>query len=195
MAVSFCAAIGLSACNGLAPGLLASAPPIDPLSADAAAIRLAVEAPRGLAFQPGDVTLLIAVDGTDGTRLLEERFEATIDSDHTTLPGITLRDPGARKLVVTAIAEGDHARLREAQERARALKAEEPRRAGTLAVNATGCRASAIPGNRVIVSTYIQTEPGAAFRPLTRDFDLGKAFAAAGQAEIPDCSIRALASD
>ena len=186
--------LALSACIGVTPQGAAGLAGFDPLSADPAGMRIAIDAPAAIRIRPGDITVTIAHKGGNGRAPFSTTFHPDIvDARPEDLPA----PAEGRQVTVAAFSPTDQALLRAEQAKARTYKAATPG-GGTLAVGATGCLQGQPPAKPARVTIYMQTEAGGDFIPVTKIADLDAVLRAnGGIAAMPQCNgpIRPLAAD
>jgi hypothetical protein len=162
----------LSGCMPMSPGAAARLAALDPLEANPAEIRLAIEAPRLIALRDGDLVMSVTHPGGNGMPPLEERFAAEIEDEVDTVQGVPAAFDADRRIIVARFAPEDHARLIAAQKKARAMQNAGARGKGAISVGATGCRTGEPDGRPIRFSILMQTRTGTAFFPLHEDLDL-----------------------
>lgn len=152
---------------------------------DPAALRVAVKLPEGIRPRPNGVRLKLTttIDGATETR----EFVLADPAD----PGefVSLRGEVSKGTAVHAfrLAPADVAKMTEFRAAQLARKAAGGRGSLGLGVAADGCRTGALP-SKVLLTTYLRTEPDGAFFPLMRDVDLRDAMPGRDlAAEIPPC--------
>lgn len=181
--ILICAAgsMALVGCMTANPRTLYELSRFDPLSADPADIAVAVKTDRKLHLRQGDVVLRMALDSDDKSRAFDERFVLSITRDTGTanLAG-SLKE--TEHVLSAAVAAGDRERFRAVQARAR--KAREEKATGgkgsmTVAISG-GCKTGPLEGEDVHVRSYMRTETGGTYFPLTGEMKLADVFKKAG---------------
>ena len=187
-------ALALTACIGVTPQGAASLARFDPLTADPAGMRFAVDAPAAIRIRPGDITLTIAHKGGNGIAPFSTTFHPEIiEAQPEGLPSVAT----GQHLTVAAFSPADQALLRAEQARVRTFKAAAPG-GGTVSVGATGCLQGEPPARPARVTIYMRTETSGDFVPVTKIADLDALLRAnGGIGAMPPCDgpIRPLAAD
>lgn len=186
----------LAGCLSMSPAAMRKLAAYDPLEANPADLRIALDAPKRLSVRDSDIVLTISHSGGEGFPAWEEKFAAKVDSVTTVAPGIDPVDAGSRQLIIAAITPEEQPRVLAAQARARQARAQGLKGKGNIAVGATGCRNGPLDEDRLPISLYLQTGPAEPFMPIMRDVDLIAILKDKGGANgIPLCDILPLAAD
>ncbi len=164
----------LTGCASVNPVALARLASFDPLSADPAAISVAVVAPKSIRLRDGDATLKLALDAANP----KWRFDETIELEVAVLAGAEgiAHDPARETLTMARIGEADLARMRAAQQKALAHKATgEGKGKGSISVGVGGgCTIAPLPEGPLAVSIYMRTDPAGDYFQLVGGQDLRK---------------------
>jgi hypothetical protein len=174
------------ACAGVMPGGLALAGRLDPLTTAPGAISAAVGVPRGLRLADGDAAVRIALygDGPDAPALVDETVPLEIRRDPPDAPAPHDAD---EIVYVGTFSEAGAARLAAAQARIRALRASGVAGRGALSIAVTGgCLEGPAP-DALRVSTWLRTDPRAAFVRVTRRVDMARALGGADATLLRSC--------
>ena len=158
--------LALAACGYVVPSTAARLATLDPLTADTAALSVAVVLPAGLRVQPESAVLTIG--------------SVRRDTDETRTLGMVLVETGLADVPVPAGATGTAYRLSAADvARLRALQAEVTRwkatgvdTGGSLSLGIGGCGVGTGPAADAVGSAYIRTQSDGAFLPLIREAGL-----------------------
>lgn len=163
-AAALAGALSVAACSSLVPATLARMQAMDPLTADPAAIEVALVLPPGLAVAPGSAVLHLGA-AREGARLAET---FALEVKPVAILGLEV-PPGATASLFRLTAP-DARRMREAQGRIAAWKAENPGGThGSLSIGLGGCGIGAGPADDARASVLIRPEADSAFLPLIRD--------------------------
>ena len=158
--------LALAACGYVVPSTAARLATLDPLTADPAALSVAVVLPAGLRAQPGTALLTIESVRRD-------------TGETRTLP-MVLMETGLANVPVPAGATGtayrlstaDVVRLRALQAEVTGWKAAGVDTGGSLGLGIGGCGVGEGPAPDAVGSAYIRTQTGAAFLPVIREAGL-----------------------
>ncbi len=176
---ALCLALSLSACASVVPSTATRLAAIDPLTADPAAIQLAVLLPKGLAVKPGTARLEFgAKRGTEtrqGSFLLEDRPVA--------LGMAVPENATARGFALT---EADADRMRKLQAEIAAWKRDGTAR-GSLGLGVGGCAVGDGPAPDATGSVFVQLEKGGSFLPLIKNGKLADLLGADVLSAIQPC--------
>lgn len=169
----------LAACASVLPTTAARLAILDPLTADPAAIEVAVILPPGLAVTPGSARLEFgAVRGAEtlkGSFLLEDR---------PAIAGMTTPQGSAAR--VLALTPADAARMRVLQAQIAQWKAEGAAQ-GSLGLGLGGCATGGGPAPDATGSVLIRLAKDAPFLPLVREGRLSDLLGADVLAAIEPC--------
>ncbi|WP_187968744.1 hypothetical protein [Aquibium microcysteis] len=178
----------LSGCSSLSPGAAVNLAGFDPFSADPAALAVAVRSTRALRLRTGDVSLRIALAADDPAEAFDETLRLAI-VEGADVAGIPVEPERRERVHVASVAKEDRARLAAIQARVRAYKARaEPRGRGTLAIGVSGgCRDGELDAESARLATFMRTDEGRPFFPLTREQPLMKALEGVPLDHLPPC--------
>lgn len=183
-------AVALSACVSGNPRTLYELSQFDPLSADPAGIAVAVKTDRKLYLRQGDVMLRMALASEDSDRAFDERFVLTVIEDREP-SGFSQTLKADEHVLSAAIAAEDRKRFRATQARARAARADNATEGkGSISVSINGgCTSGPLDLKETTVRSYMRTQAGGRFFPLTGEMKLAEVFrqAKAPVAGIPSC--------
>jgi hypothetical protein len=150
-----------SACASVVPTTAARLAMLDPLTADPAAIQVAVILPPGLAVKPGSATLEFGA--TRGTESLNGSFAL---KDVPATPGVTA--PLGSTARIYALTEVDAARMRRLQAQIAVWK-DEGAAKGSLGLGIGGCATGPGPAPDATGSVLIRLTEDVPFLPLIRE--------------------------
>lgn len=188
----FCAA-ALSACVSGNPRTLYELSKFDPLSADPAGIAVAVKTDRKLHLRQGDVMLRMALASEDKNRAFDESFVLTVIGDKEPAGFGQALKPNEHVLSA-AIAAEDRQRFRAAQARARAARAEDATEGkGSISVSINGgCTSGPLDLKDTTVRSYMRTQAGGRFFPLTGEMKITEVLGnkKSSAIRIPSCEIK-----
>lgn len=156
----FAASLVLAACSAIVPSTAARLASFDPLTADPAAIELAVILPPGLAVSPGSATLELSAD-----RGAQHRSGTFRMADHAA-PDIAV--PAGATARGFVIAEADVARMRALQTEIAGWKATGAAK-GSLGLGIGGCAIGEGPAPDATGSVLIRVRKNGPFLPLIAD--------------------------
>ncbi len=169
----------LSACASVDPTTAARLAALDPLTADPAAIEVAVILPPGLAVKPGSARLEFgAVRGGESLKGSFVLQDVPAKMDGTAPDGPTAR--------IYALTDKDAERMRSLQNQT-ALWKEEGEARGSFGLGIGGCRIGNGPAPDATGSVLIRLAEGAPFLPLIRDGRLADLIGAGTLAAIRPC--------
>jgi hypothetical protein len=145
------ALIALAACGDIVPGTLRAARTLDPLTADPAVIALRLDLPDSLRVVPGSARLKLGARNRAG-EVLGQSFVLELRNN------------------VLAVAEGDHAALRQLQKQIGAWKAADPDGTlGTLSLDFRPCRTQDTIPDDARGSVSIRLAQDGPFLPLIQE--------------------------
>jgi hypothetical protein len=181
----------LAGCLAISPQAAAKLAGFDPLDANPAEIRIAIQAPRVLSVRPGDIVMTIARNAGNGKPSSEEKFYPEVEGDAVAAPGIPQISLSNTRLIIAKFSPSDQVRILKAQMAAKSAKADGT--GGSLSVGSTGCRNDNVMEPVVAISIYMQTKAEDKFIPLTSNLDLQKALAKQGGVNsMPLCDVAAI---
>ncbi|WP_309666438.1 hypothetical protein [Tabrizicola sp.] len=169
----------LSACASVVPGTVARLATLDPLTADPAAIEVAVILPPGLAVVPGSAKLEFGA-----TRGAESRKGSFTLRDIAATPDVAA--PKGSSARVFALTTTDAAQMRALQAEISAWK-REGKAQGSLGLGIGGCATGAGPAADATGSVLIRLDKDAPFLPLIREGRLADILGADVLAAIQPC--------
>jgi hypothetical protein len=169
----------LSACAYVVPTTVARLAAVDPLTADPAAIEVAVILPPGLAITPGSAKLEVGA-----VRGAESRKGSFTMTDIPATPGVTAPEGATARIYALTDAEAE--RLRALQAEIAVWKAEGDA-AGSLGIGIGGCAIGAGPAPDATGSVLIRLAEGGPFLPLIRNGRLADLLGAEVLAAIQPC--------
>lgn len=165
----------LAGCTALVPSTAVRLNALSPVTADPAAIALALRLPAGVGVQPGGATLFLGARRTD-------------TGAETGLTVALARRSDAELGETFQIAPEDRARFRAEQARIAAWQTEAPEATeGTLSLGVSPCREEAGPAPSARGSVSVRFAPDAPFRPLLRDAPLSRLAGEDDVASWPIC--------
>jgi hypothetical protein len=169
----------LSACAYVVPTTASRLAAIDPLTADPAAIEVAVILPPGLSVTPGSAKLELGA--TRGAESRKGRFALT---DIPATPGLTA--PEGTTARIYALTDQDAERMRALQAEI-AIWKDEGDATGSLGLGIGGCAVGDGPAPDATGSVLIRLAEGGPFLPLVRDGRLADLLGADVLAAIQPC--------
>jgi hypothetical protein len=169
----------LSACTSVVPGTAARLSALDPLTADPAAIEVAVILPPGLAITPG--TAMLQVGATRGEESLTGSFALR---DRPAATGPTAPEGAVAR--VFSLTDTDAQRMRDLQTQISDWQ-QEGRAQGSLGLAVGGCAIGPGPAPDARGSVYIRLAADASFLPLIQDGRLDDLLGADVLAAIKPC--------
>jgi hypothetical protein len=153
----------LGACSSLVASTAARLAAMDPLTADPAAIEVALILPPGLQVVQGGATLSIEAQRGDKV----EMGQFVLQEQPMQIVGIAVPD-GARAITLR-ITPDDVPRMRATQARIAAWDSDGAAKAkGSFGVGLNACALGDGPSDSAVASLLIRTEAGAPFEPLVR---------------------------
>jgi hypothetical protein len=172
----------LSACTSLVPTTVARLSTLSPVTADPAAMEIAVEFPAGLRPVDNSSKLIIGGKRTDTGQTTT--LELTL-MEQAGAMGVPVSNPDAA-ITVYRVAEGDIAALRQTQTQIAEWQDQAPSATeGSLSVGLGACRTGDGPAPDAKGSVYIRTKADGPMMPLIRNAGIAglvgpEAFAAIG---------------
>ncbi|WP_157384395.1 hypothetical protein [Nitratireductor soli] len=175
----------LSACMATNPHALHQLSRFDPFKADPRHVAIAVKTDRNLWLRRGDVELRIALAAGGKAEAFDETFVLAI-ADSAAGAGFSAPVEPGDHVLTAMVAPEDRARFETVQHRARAAKTANGK--GTLGVTVRGgCRSGPLDTETLSVRSYMRTEAGGEFFPLTGEIGLQKMLGGKSLAGIPPC--------
>ncbi len=163
------AALALTGCSAVVPSTLARLETLSPLTADPAAIEVALILPPGLRVAPGSAVLTLGAARTDTGAKREARFVL----EQTQGNGQALPVPDGARADLFRLAAADVPRMRAEQAAIAAWKAEAGNATeGSLGIGLGGCAVNGGPASDARAAALIRTTAGGEFLPLIRDTPL-----------------------
>lgn len=159
----------LTACSSVPVTSMVKLARTDLSTTDPAVLRIAVRLPQGL--RPRRVTLRITM--AVGSDRREQAFVLADLDDPGELLSLAGEVTNDTMIYAFRIAPADVPRLLAVRDELAAHKAKGERGSLTIGVGAEACRLSTLPA-KTLITTYLKTERGGDFFPLTRDVDLRK---------------------
>ncbi|MGL6211791.1 MAG: hypothetical protein ACRC14_18360 [Paracoccaceae bacterium] len=161
----------LMSCTTLVPSTVAQLAQTDPLTANPAAIRLAVTLPGGLSVTRGTALLTLSA----------KRGAETVADDFT-----LVQTDGSDGMQVFALSSADVLRMRALQSEIAQWKAQGAGQ-GALGLGIGGCAVGSGPAPDARGSASIRLAADGPFLPLIRDAPLSQLIGAKALASIPPC--------
>ncbi|MEM9715704.1 MAG: hypothetical protein AAF826_04225 [Pseudomonadota bacterium] len=166
MVLTGLALAALSGCSDLTPAGLVQGVTLDPLTTDPAQIVVAVGLSEAVPAQPKTAALFLGYDVKDPVSAdIATEITLTIDADDR-LAGRNVTDD---QIFVFSIAPQDAAALRQTQSQIRDLKDDGVDGLGTLSIHVKLDCLPRNPGPDQTLSTWLSTDQGVRFVPLTRE--------------------------
>ncbi len=153
--------LGVAACAHVPLGTQVALARLDPMTADATAMRFAVEQPADL---PLDTTASLHMSFTSQDGEVADQFTLA-----------RVQQPvsdGAIIRTIFAIAASDRARFNQLREEILAQKAAHPDGEGSISISASGCMTAPPPEGPWLVSVFIGIDGHSDWLPLIRDVDI-----------------------
>lgn len=176
----------LAGCLAVVPSTAARLSAMDPLTADPAAVEVAVIVPPGVRAREGMAMLILDAHRGDGPAREEAREEITLQERAVNLGALTV--PEGAKVIAFRIPHADLARVRAVQRRVAVWKADTSvRGSGSFSVNVAFCAVGDGLAPDATFSVLIRTEAGAAFDPLIRNARLRNLRGAGVLDTLPPC--------
>lgn len=149
---------------------------------DPAVLRVAVKLPEGVRPLPRSVTLRLTVTVAGAAPVVQEYVLADL-ADPGEIAGLRGEVTKGTAVWAYRLDPADVARVTTARRDMLARKERGERGSLAIGVGAKACRTDAAP-QRVLLTTYLKTEPDGGFFPLLRDVDLRDV---PGAGELPRC--------
>lgn len=153
------AALTLAACASVAPGTAARLAALDPVTADPAAIEVALLLPPGLQVAPGTAVLTLAASRGD------QRLSGDFRLQPRPAPGVA--PPAGGSVAAFGLAPADLPRMRDLQAGIAGWR-DAGAAQGSLSVGVGGCALGSGPDPDATGAVLLRLAPDAPFRPLIR---------------------------
>jgi hypothetical protein len=190
-AVALLALLALGACSHVPVATLVKMRKFDPLTMDASALRVAVQADERIEPQPGGarITLLVWFNGEKDKGATHDFVleEAGGEMEQARLKGF--EKPG-RRMHAFRLSPADAMRLRSIQDDARSRAPATRNNGVTLNVSVKSCHRGDLPSGPLHTDTYIRTDLGPDYLLFLSNVDLREAAAKAGvdfDKAVPPC--------